>query len=60
VPKIFEINPRISGTSILTTEAGINEIDMMIQYWDADSTPFVQPREGVHMYRRWESIFYEA
>jgi carbamoyl-phosphate synthase large subunit len=59
VPKIFEINPRLSTTSILTTEAGINEIDLMIKYWDADSTPFFQFKEGIHLYRRWENIFYE-
>ena len=59
VPKIFEINPRLSTTSILTTEAGVNEIDLMIKYWDVDGTPYFQFKEGVRMYRRWESVFYE-
>jgi len=59
IPKIFEINPRLSTTSILTTEAGVNEIDLCIKYWDADSTPYFQFKEGLHIYRRWESIFYE-
>ena len=60
IPKIFEINPRLSTTSILTTWAGINEIDLMVQYWDEDYAPMFQDwKEGVHMYRSWESVFYE-
>lgn len=30
VPRVFEINPRFSGTSILTAAAGIDEIDMLL------------------------------
>ena len=60
IPKIFEINPRLSTTSILTTEVGVNEIDLCIKYWDADSMPYFDFKEGLHLYRRWESIFYEG
>ena len=59
IPKIFEINPRLSTTSILTTAAGVNEIDLMIKHWEDDSPPYVDFKEGVHMRRRWESVIYE-
>lgn len=59
IPKIFEINPRLSTTSILTTAAGVNEIDLMIEYWDSNATPFIQPKDGIYLYRRWENIIYD-
>lgn len=31
VPRVIEINPRFSGSSCLTVEAGVNEFDMLIR-----------------------------
>lgn len=31
LPKIFEINPRFSTTLVLTTAAGVNEVDLLIK-----------------------------
>lgn len=58
--KIIEINPRFSTTSILSGRAGINKIKLYIDHFDIpfEHDPLL-PREGVYLYRRWESLFYE-
>lgn len=59
--KIFEINPRFSTTSILTCEAGVNEFGLCVDYYDRHDVPAVESfKENLHLYRRWESCFYEG
>jgi len=54
VPKIFEINPRFSTTTILSMEAGVDEFALMIE----GANQVCDFQEGVHIFRRWESHFY--
>lgn len=58
--KIFEINPRFSTTSIMEYEGGLDLIGLFIEFKDKKFLgDFLTPREGINLYRRWESIFYE-
>jgi carbamoyl-phosphate synthase large subunit len=58
--KIFEINPRFSTTSILSCEAGVNEFELCIESYNNEDVSKIESfREGVYLYRRWESCFYE-
>ncbi len=57
--KIFEINPRFSTTSILTVEAGVDEFGLCVELYDEKSVAYLKDfKEDLHIYRRWESIFY--
>lgn len=59
--KIFEINPRFSTTTILTCEAGVNEFELCIDNYNHQAVKYINTwREGLHIYRRWESCFYEG
>lgn len=59
--KIFEINPRFSTTTVLTCEAGVNEFELWIDNYDCNSVKYVDTwKEGLYLYRRWESCFYES
>lgn len=56
---IFEINPRCSGTTPLTCQAGINEIDLCIKAYDKRYVDYNDSfKQGLYLYRRWENIFY--
>lgn len=58
--KIFEINPRFSTTSIMEFEGGVNLISLYIEYLNKKfSQEIIRPKVGLHLYRRWESLFYE-
>lgn len=58
--KVFEINPRFSTTSILSVEAGIDEYDLAIKFFDKKDVEYIDSfKEGLFIYRRWESIFCE-
>jgi len=57
--KIFEINPRCSGTSPLTCEAGVNEYALCIENYGRRRVSFIDSFiEGVHLLRNWETYFY--
>lgn len=59
--KIFEINPRFSTTTIMSYAGGIDEIDLYIQYSNKHfNREPLQPKFGLTLHRRWESVFYEA
>jgi carbamoyl-phosphate synthase large subunit len=55
---IFEINPRYSTTLVLSTAAGINEIDLNIEYIDDKNAPYLDEFKSVELIRRWENVFY--
>jgi len=58
--QIFEINPRLSTTSLLTCEAGVNEFELCIENYENENIERVGFTEGVGIWRRWESIFYQS
>lgn len=58
--KIFEINPRFSTSTIMSYEAGIDEIGLYLKYEEKsfEQEP-VRPSENLILHRRWENVFYE-
>ena len=59
IPIVFEINPRFSTTSILSMEAGIDEIDLLINNYDSKDVKLNHAKEGVYLYRTWKNNFYK-
>tara|TARA_B110000046_G_C12958638_1_gene383446 strand:- start:51 stop:995 length:945 start_codon:yes stop_codon:yes gene_type:complete len=59
VPIIFEINPRFSTTLILSMEAGVDEIDLLIDNYNSQDIELTHAKEGVYLYRTWKNTFYE-
>jgi carbamoyl-phosphate synthase large subunit len=58
--KIFEINPRFSTTTIMSYEGGVDEISLFIDHYNIEYiNSFLQPKSGIVLHRRWESVFYE-
>jgi carbamoyl-phosphate synthase large subunit len=58
--KIFEINPRFSTTTIMSYAGGVDEISLYIEYYNKNySLKPEEPKTGIFLHRRWESIFYE-
>ena len=57
--KIFEINPRFSTTTIMSYAANIDEVSLFLDHYDKKySSKILEPKEGLNLYRRWESLFY--
>ncbi|MBI2010386.1 MAG: ATP-grasp domain-containing protein [Candidatus Chisholmbacteria bacterium] len=55
---IFEINPRLSTTSVLTDKAFGNEIELYLKYFN--QTKIINPphlKPGVYLYRYYENVF---
>jgi len=59
-PKLLEINPRVSGTIVLCTGAGVNMPYLALKL--ALNEPFSCPsvRWGTSMTRYWNEVFYDA
>lgn len=58
--KIFEINPRFSTTSIMSYEAGVNEIQLLIENLDVSNFgDIILPDAGVFLKRTWFNHFYK-
>jgi carbamoyl-phosphate synthase large subunit len=59
-PKLLEINPRVSGTIVLCTGAGVNMpyLGLKLALNEPFSIPLV--RWGTSMTRYWEEMFYDA
>ena len=58
--KIFEINPRFSTTTIMSYAGGVDEISLFIDYYNKTYTGRPEePKSGLTLHRRWESVFYE-
>lgn len=55
-PKIFEINPRLSTTSILTYMAGIKELLLSLNLINSDENVGVF-KENIYTYRYYDQIF---
>lgn len=59
-PYIFEINPRLSTTSIMTDKVFGNEIELFIDNFDKENiTPNFKFEENIIMARYEEAIFYK-
>lgn len=57
---IFEINPRLSTTSVLTDKAFGNEIELYLRHFN--QSKIVNPphlKSGVYLYRYYENVFYK-
>jgi carbamoyl-phosphate synthase large subunit len=57
---IFEINPRLSTTVVLTDKAFGNEVELFLQYFDCEEIEGAPSlKEGVYLYRYDENFFVE-
>ena len=57
MPYIFEINPRVSTTTILTIIAGFDEIDVAIRDYFDEEIGSLEWADGVRLYRAWNNYF---
>ena len=57
IPKMVEINPRVSGTIVLCTAAGANMPYLGVKLALGESIPPVDPEYGTRMIRYWEEVF---
>lgn len=58
LPYIFEINPRLSTTAVLTEQAFGNEVELYLKYYDREK--IINPprlRKNIFLYRVEENIF---
>lgn len=59
VPKILEINPRVSGTIVMCTGAGVNLPYLAIKLALGERIPKITPKYGTKMIRYWEEVYYK-
>lgn len=57
VPKIIEINPRVSGTIVLCTGAGVNMPYLGVKMALSEEIPQIKLKYGTKMIRYWEEVF---
>jgi len=57
IPKIIEINPRVSGTIVLCTASGVNLPYLGIKLALGEEIPKSKPEYGTKMIRYWEEIY---
>lgn len=60
IPKIIEINPRVSGTIVLCTGAGVNMPYLGVKMALGETLPNLTPAYGTKMIRYWDEIFIDA
>ena len=58
VPKIIEINPRVSGTIIMCVGAGANLPYLGVKHALGEELPPVDVRWGTRMVRHWDELFH--
>ena len=56
---MFEINPRFSTTLVLSIEAGIDEVDLLVNNYSIQNPKQYYAKEGVYLYRNWNNNFYK-
>ncbi len=59
VPKIVEINPRVSGTIVLCTAAGVNLPLLAVSMAMGEEFSIPEPKWGTLMIRYWGEVFYD-
>jgi carbamoyl-phosphate synthase large subunit len=57
IPKVIEINPRVSGTIVMCTGSGVNLPYLATKLALGEEIPKVTPRYGTRMLRYYEEIF---
>jgi carbamoyl-phosphate synthase large subunit len=57
IPKIIEINPRVSGTIVLGTGGGVNMPYLGVKLAMGEAIPKVSPVYNTRMIRYWQEIF---
>ena len=57
IPKIIEVNPRVSGTIVLCTGAGVNMPYLGVKMALGEEIPQIKPKYGTKMIRYWEEVF---
>lgn len=57
IPKIIEINPRVSGTIVLCTGAGANMPYLGVKMALDEEIPQIKIKYGTRMIRYWEEVF---
>ena len=57
IPKVLEINPRVSGTLVLCHGAGVNLAYYAVKLALGEGVPRVSVRYGTWMVRFWDEIF---
>ena len=57
IPKIIEINPRVSGTIVLGTGGGVNMPYLGVKLALGETIPEVSPVYNTRMIRYWQEIF---
>ena len=57
IPKIIEINPRVSGTIVLCTGAGVNMPYLGVKMALGEEIPQMEPKYGTRMIRYWGEVF---
>jgi carbamoyl-phosphate synthase large subunit len=57
IPKIIEINPRVSGTIVLGTGGGVNMPYLGVKLALGEAIPKVNPAYNTRMIRYWQEIF---
>jgi carbamoyl-phosphate synthase large subunit len=57
IPKIIEINPRVSGTIVLCTGAGVNMPYLGVKMALNEEIPQIKLKYGTKMIRYWEEVF---
>jgi carbamoyl-phosphate synthase large subunit len=58
IPVIFEINPRFSTTLVLSYEAGIDEVSLLIDNYEKNVVQEKKAIENIFLYRHWNNSFY--
>lgn len=59
VPKIIESNPRLQGTVVLCTAAGVNLPYLAVQIALQEQVHIPPIRWGIEMVRYWQEVFYD-
>lgn len=57
IPKIIEINPRVSGTIVMCTGAGVNLPYLGVKLALGEEIPTIEPKYDTRMIRYWGEIF---
>lgn len=60
VPRILEVNPRVSGTIVLSAAAGVNLPYLAVQLGLGEPLGPTEVAWGTRMIRYWDEVFYDA
>ena len=56
-PTLIEINPRLSGSAVMCTHAGVNFPYLALQHALDKTVPSAYPNHGMKIYRHWTEVF---